>query len=139
MYEKNVTRLKKLLDKYVDIFRVKLGSDPAVKVDPMRIQLRENTVPTRVKPRRYSQDQLQFLDRKIKELEQLGLIYKNSGSTWACTPHLVPKAGPERWRFTMDLRPVNKVTVPHAWPMPHMDTVTAKLAGKNCFASIDLC
>ena len=29
--------------------------------------------------------------------------------------------------------------MPHAWPMPHMDTVTAKLAGKNCFASIDLC
>ena len=54
----NVTRLKKLLDKYVDIFRLKLGSDPAVKVAPMRIQLRENAVPTRVKPRRYSEDQL---------------------------------------------------------------------------------
>ena len=132
-------KLKSLLNKYRDIFRVRLGSDRAVSVPPMNIQLQTGASPVRVIPRKYSKEQLDFLNKKVKELEELGLIFRNTASSWASAPLVVPKKGPEKWRLTVDLRLVNKVTVPHAWPMPHIEEVTASLAGKKCFASIDLC
>ena len=135
----NLDRLHSLVRRYADIFRLKLGSDPPVKIKPMVINLEKECTPFRAKPRRYSVEQLEFLDKKVKELESLGLIYKNNNSSWACAPHIVPKAGSEKWRFTVDLRPVNKVTVPIAWPMPQLEQVVARMSGQRFFASLDLC
>ena len=105
----------------------------------MQIRLAPDSIPVRVKPRRYSEQQSFFLQTKVKELLDLGLIRRNPSSAWASAPLVVPKPDPEKWRFTTDLRPVNKVTVPHAWPMPDLESVTARLAGQHCFAAIDLC
>ena len=132
-------RLRNLLENYADIFRIKLGSDPPVDVPPMAIRLQPDAVPVRVKMRRYTAPQREFLREKVTELEDLGLIYRNSASTWACAAHVVPKPGSEMFRFTTDLRPVNKVTITFAWPMPDLESATAELAGKKCFATIDLC
>jgi len=132
-------QFKKIVWHYADIFRTKLGSDPPAKLPPMVIRLKKDSVPVRVKVRRYPPLQASFLRGKIEELLRLGLIRKNNSSEWACAPLIVPKAGPEGFRFTVDLRPINNQTVPHAWPMPNLETATAELAGDTCYASIDLC
>ena len=67
------------------------------------------------------------------------LIKRNNQSEWASAPLIVPKSGPEHFRFTVDLRPVNSQTVPFTWPMPHFERAVSELAGYTAFATIDLC
>ena len=55
-------------------------------------------------------------------------MYSNPKSKWAAAPLLVPKPGPARYRFTVDLRPVNKYTVQHSHPMPIVEFELTKLA-----------
>ena len=132
--------LGSLVMEFRDIFRSQLGSDPPAKIPPMKIRLKPGTRPFRAKVRKYSPSQAEFLRKKVGELLELGLVYRNPDSRWASAPHLVPKSGSaEQWRFTVDLRAVNKMTEPVAWPMPHLDTLLARLKGSTCFFVIDLC
>jgi Reverse transcriptase (RNA-dependent DNA polymerase)/RNase H-like domain found in reverse transcriptase len=66
------------------------------------------------------------------------MAYRNPNSSWCSAPLLVPKPGPSQFRFTVDLRPVNKQTVPQAWPMPHIESELSKVRGATCFATFDL-
>ena len=45
----------------------------------------------------------------------------------------------EKYRFTVDLRPVNAKTEKYFWPMPQLETVLPKLSGSQYLFSIDLC
>ncbi len=49
----------------------------------------------------------------------------------------MPKEGPEKFRFTVDLRPVNAQTRKKVWPMSHADTMLAKLTGAKTFFQLD--
>ena len=69
----------------------------------------------------------------------MGLVYKNTNSAWASAPLEVPKKGPEKFRFTVDLRALNDQTEKIVWPMPNSETVLSELQGDTCFASFDLC
>ena len=135
----NQQPLKDLVHEFEDVFRVRLGSDPPASITAMKVILTPDATPIRVKVRRYAPPQRQFLRNKIDELLSLGLIYENNTSQWASAPLIVPKAGPEKFCFTVDLRPVNLQTVPHLWPMPNLEQVTSELANDVCYASLDLC
>ena len=135
----DLPKLKSLALSYSDVFRTTLGSDPPMKVPPMNVRLQADAKPVRVKVRRYSPPQAAFLKTEVQKLEHLGLIRRNTESTWACAPLVVPKAGPDKFRLTIDLRPVNSQTVPFAWPMPSLESVVSEVAGDACFATFDLC
>ena len=128
-----------LVIQHLDIFRLKLGHDPPARVPPLRIRLADDAKPVRAKCRNYTPPQRQFLKEKVDELLQLGLVRRNNESRWACAPLIVPKKGPELFRFTVDLRPLNSQTITHAWPMPHLEAISAQLSEDICFATIDLC
>ena len=89
----NLDRLHSLVRRYADIFCLKLDSDPPVKIKPMVVDLKKECTSFLAKPLRYSVEQLDFLDKKVKELESLGLINRNNNSSWACAPHIMPKTG----------------------------------------------
>lgn len=59
-------------------------------------------------------------------------------SAWAAASLLVPKPGPEKFRFTVYLRPVNKFTIEHYFPMPNIGQELTLLVGSKYFASFDL-
>ena len=131
--------MRSLVAEYEDTFRTKLGGDSAADVPPMKIILKQDAVPIRVRVRKYSPPQAVFLRSKVDELLQLGLVKRNATSRWACAPLIVPKPGPEAFRFTVDLRPVNAQTEPQAWPMPNMEAAMSELTGDTCFATMGLC
>jgi hypothetical protein len=79
-----------------DVFRLKLGADPPANVKPLFIKLRDGAEPVRISARKYAPPQLKFMRDKIRELEELGLVYKNPGAEWASPPLNVPKQGPDR-------------------------------------------
>lgn len=131
--------LRSLVFDHAKIFRTRLGSDPPIDSPPMQIKLQDCSRPVRVKLRRYSPPQAAFLRSKVDELLRLGIIRRNNESQWACAPLVVPKAGSEGFRFTVDLRPVNSQTIPYTWPMPDLESATAELSGDSVNAVIDLC
>jgi hypothetical protein len=44
----------------------------------------------------------------------------------------------DQFRFTVDLRTVNKVTIPSSWPIPHLDYELNRVAGSSVFTTFDL-
>jgi hypothetical protein len=83
------------------------------------IKLRDGAEPVRMSARKYAPPQLKFMRDKIRELEKLGLVYKNTGAEWASPPLILPKPGPDQYCMTVDLRVPNASTKPTAWPMPN--------------------
>jgi Reverse transcriptase (RNA-dependent DNA polymerase) len=51
---------------------------------------------------------------------------------------MLPKAGPEKFRLTLDLRYTNSQAEQVSWPMPNMEDELKSLAGSKYFATLDL-
>lgn len=135
--EKGQGRLRSMLDKYRGIFRLRLGNDPPADVDPMKIVLKPGAKPVRAKPRRYSTDGRKFMERYVQRIQEYGFGIVNTQAQWVAAPVLVTKPAPANFRLTFDYRPINAATEPVAWPMPHIDSELADLAGSKHFALID--
>jgi hypothetical protein len=118
---------------------LKLGADPPANVKPLVIKLREGVEPVRMSARKYALPQLKFMRDKIHELEELGLVYNNTGAEWASPPLILQKPGPDQYRMTVDLRVPNASTKPRACPMPNLQVELQDLHGSEVFATLDFC
>ncbi|EGZ09875.1 hypothetical protein PHYSODRAFT_374997, partial [Phytophthora sojae] len=86
---KGVKRLREILLRRQDSFRLEFGSDPPVKVAPLQVRVKVNAQPTKAQPRRYSPDDRAFLDRHTAKLLEFGLVFLNHRSRWASAPRIV--------------------------------------------------
>jgi hypothetical protein len=118
---------------------LKLGADPPANVKPLVIKLRDGAEPVRVTARKYAPPQLKVLRDEIRELEELGLVYNNTGAEWASPPLILPKPGPDQYRMTVDLRVPKASKKPTAWPMPNLQDDLHDLHGSEVFATLDFC
>ena len=99
----------------------------------MRVRLKENCLPIRVKARRYSAEQREFLDAYLQKLVDLGFCEEMATATLL----VHKKESRSKYRFEIDLRPVNAATMKESWPMPHLDSEILELKGSVCFAVLD--
>jgi hypothetical protein len=99
-----VQSLRQLVAECKDVFRLKLGADPPANVKPLVIKLRDGAEPVRTSARKYAPTQLKFMRDKIRELEELDLVYKNTGAEWASPPLILPKPGPNQYRICLTFR-----------------------------------
>jgi Reverse transcriptase (RNA-dependent DNA polymerase) len=139
MSRDGVQSLRQLVTECKDVFRLKLGADPLANLKPLVINLRDGAEPVRMLARKYAPPQLKFMRDKIRELEELGLVYKNTGAEWASPLLIVPKLRPDQYRMTVDLRVQNASTRPTAWPMPNLQDKLHDLHGSEVFATLDFC
>lgn len=130
--------MKDLVYLFKDVFLIGLSSGPPATLKPLEIELVPDAKPVKVKLRKYSQEQKTFLSEFVSELISKGMLYPNPTASWAAAPLLVPKPGPTKFRFTVDLRPVNKYTVKYQYPMPNIEFELHRLAKATCFATFDL-
>jgi hypothetical protein len=107
-------------------------------VRPLKIELKSDAKLKRIPARKYAPPQAQFLAAKMAGMENLGLVKKNLTSRWASPPLILPKARPEKFRFTLDLRYPNFQAEQVSWPMPNMEDELASLAGSKYFATFNL-
>lgn len=138
LHEKEALRLDKIVDDHVDVFRISFSSGPPAKLRPLKIELFHDARPVKVCLRNYTQEQKTFLSDMVKKLVEHGMAYPNPTSAWACAPLLVAKPGPAQFRFTVDLRPVNRFTVKQQYPMPNIEQELGRMAGSRFFATMDL-
>ncbi|KAG6622734.1 Retrotransposon protein, Ty3-gypsy subclass [Phytophthora cinnamomi] len=132
-----VTQLRELLIKYRDVFRVSFGQDPPIRVEPLRVRVRDGATPVRISARRYPPAHMQYLDQHVDELLASGLVYTNPSSRWASPPRIVAKQEPGTYRMTVDTRAVNERTDPIQWPMPELESALGLLEKSTCYVTLD--
>lgn len=131
-------RLSKTVEEHPDIFCESFSAGPPANARPLQIQLRPDAKPIRVCLQKYSHEQRKFLWDMISRLLRCGMIVPNPSASWACAPLLVPKPGPTRFRFTVDLHPVNIYTVRHHFPMPNIEQELTSGSSSKVFPKFDL-
>ncbi|GMF52091.1 unnamed protein product [Phytophthora fragariaefolia] len=136
--EEHVGTVRALLDEFRDIWRDAVGADLPADVEPLRVTLRPDAVPHRSAPRKYAPLQAASIRDYVKALVDDGLIEQNNSARWACAVVPVRKPGTQdKFRLTIDYRPVNSVTVPIAGTMPSAAIQADAFQGKKVFARFD--
>ena len=69
-------------------------------------------------------------------MESQGII-RRSKSSWSSPLHMVEKSNGS-WRPCGNYRQLNLVTKRDMYPPPHMEDLSAQLAGKKVFSKLDL-
>ena len=102
----------------------------------MEIDLVEGARPHRDAPRRLPPDRELVVDGIIAELLTARVISK-SKSPWA-SPIVLAKKPDGSWRFCVDMRRLNSITLRDAYPLPRIDAILDMLSGNKWFSTLDL-
>ena len=100
-----------------------------------KIQLESGARPVKEGIRPLSHQQKEALKEQLRVWLRDGVIRPGT-SPWGSA--LVPvKKKDGSWRWTIDYRAVNKVTVPDSFPTPRIDSLIDSLGGSAVFSSLD--
>ncbi|CAM8969506.1 unnamed protein product [Rhodiola kirilowii] len=128
------------------------GISPAVCMH--RILLDDGAKPLREPQRRLNPIMMEVVQKEIQKLLDADVIYPISDSQWVSPVHVVPKkigitveknAEGEMvttrvkngWRMCIDYRKLNAVTRKDHFPLPFIDQMLDRLAGKPYFCFLD--
>lgn len=124
-----------VLEKFSPFIAEPQGLPPHREYDHA-IALQPNAVPTNARPYRYSPMHKDEIERQIKAMLKSGIIVP-SMSPFASPVLLVLKKDGE-WRFCIDYRRLNELTIKNTFPMPIIDELLDELAGAKYFSKLDL-
>jgi len=128
--------MAKLLRNYGDVFSSgdhDVGLTGAVKHE---IPLTAGTVPIRQPTRRLGPEKKKEVSQQVWDLLDRGLI-EPAHSAWSSPVVLVQKKDGS-WRFCVDYRKLNSVTIQDAYPLPRIDESLDALAASKYFSTLDL-
>ncbi len=83
-----------------------------------------------------SKGKREIFDKTFFELLRYGII-RPSNSPWSSGAFVLPKKD-GTWRFIVDYRELNKITVPDNYPLPNIQEILAYLGGSEWFSVFDL-
>ncbi|UYV81689.1 K02A2.6-like, partial [Cordylochernes scorpioides] len=129
---KEKEQLKQVLERYEDLFSSGLGRSNLAK---HRIDT-EDAKPIKHKPYRVSAKEREIIKEQIDEMLRDGII-RPSSSPWSF-PVILVKKRDGNYRFCVDYRKLNDVTVKDVYPIPRIDEVLDTLQGSKYFSAIDL-
>ena len=133
--KEELCRIRKLVHEYRDCFST--GSSHVGCTDLIEHCIdTANARPIRRHPYRVSPKERQVIADHVKEMMDKGII-RPSSSPWAFPVVLAKKKNGD-WRFCVDYRALNDVTVSDSYPLPRLDDVIERLAGARYFSSLDM-
>jgi len=124
-----------LLEKYQILFEEPTELPPPRQFDHA-IPLLPGAKPVNLRPYRYNPAQKDEVERQIKQMLEQGII-RFSTSPYSSPVILVLKKD-LTWRFCVDFRQLNAITVKNRYPLPVIDELLDELAGACLFTSLDL-
>lgn len=124
-----------VLNVYPHIFDEPKSLPPHRKFDH-HIPLLAGTKPVNVKPYHYTPLQKTEIEAQVTDMLQRGVI-QDSTSPFA-SPVLLVKKKAGTWRFCVDYRHLNNITLKNKYPMPIVDELLDELAGSTWFTKIDM-
>lgn len=126
-------QLNELLDKYSDVFSDEPGITSAVIHD---IKLTTD-IPVHRKPYPVPHHLLKAFESEVEQMLKLRVI-EPSDSPY-CSPVVLVKKSDNTWRFCVDFRALNDVSLFDSEPMPTLDGALGNFVGDCIFSELDLC
>lgn len=131
----NTDLLPALLDEFSAIFAEPTGMPPPRSRDHC-INLVPGSQPVAVRPYRYPASHKDELERQCSTMLAQGLIQRSTSAF--SSPVLLVKKADSTWRFCVDYRALNTITVKDAYPIPVVDELLDELHGARFFTKLDL-
>ncbi|KAJ0895862.1 putative nucleotidyltransferase, Ribonuclease H [Helianthus annuus] len=131
----NDPTIQQLLQTYDHIFQIPTQLPPNRSQDH-HIPTLPMSKPINVRPYRYPQYQKQIMSKLIEEMLRDGVI-KPSQSPFS-SPVLLVRKKDGSWRFCVDYRALNAITIKDRFPIPTVDELLDELHGAVVFSKIDL-
>lgn len=127
--------LQSLLNRFKNITE-EPNTLPPFRPTDHRIVLEDGSRPVNVLPYRYPHFQKTEIEILTSEMLKQGLI-RESTSPYS-SPVLLVKKKDGTWRFCVDYRSLNSITVKDRFPIPTMDELVDELHGAKMFSKLDL-
>jgi hypothetical protein len=127
--------IQNLVEEYKELFQEPKQLPPQRPMDH-HIPLLPGATPVNVKPYRYSPSQKDKIETQLTEMLRHGII-QPSVSPFA-SPVLLVKKKDDTWRFCVDYRRLNALTVKNKYPLPVVDELLDELHGACWFTKLDL-
>jgi hypothetical protein len=127
--------IQQLLLSFDQVFQEPQGLPPSRACDHI-IPLVQGAQPVNVRPYRCLPTMKDEIDTQVKDMLNKGLI-QHSKSSFS-SPVLLVKKKDNTWRFFVDYRHLNSLTVKSKYPVPIKDKLLDELHGSSWFSSMDL-
>lgn len=139
--EEEKENILKICRKYNSVFFLPGDKLGAMKTEPYRIPIKENTAPIATKQYRLPYKQREILQQEIKKLEEDGVIEKST-SPW-CSPVVIVEKTPDpsgkrRYRVAIDYRKINEHILSQTTPLPNIADILEQLGKAIYYTTIDL-
>ena len=127
--------IKQIFDMYPSLTSPHLNPDSTYCGIYHRINTGNNQ-PVHAKTRQLSETKLLSAQEDFRRLQSSGVI-SPSNSEWSSALHMVQKPDGS-FRACGDYRSLNSITVPDRYPIPNINSFSAKLSNSYIFSKIDL-
>jgi len=129
------TEVQSLLDQFEHLFKEPVGLPPSRACDH-EIPLIPGARPVNIRPYRYPPALRDEIEKQVRDMLQQGII-QPSVSLFS-SPVLLVKKKDESYRFCVDFRHLNAITLKSKFPVPVFDQLMDELAGASWFSNLDL-
>ncbi|WVZ95213.1 hypothetical protein U9M48_041007, partial [Paspalum notatum var. saurae] len=128
-------QVQALLDEYQHLFELTVDLPPTRECDHS-IPLLPGASPVSVRPYRFPPALKDEIEKQVHEMLSNGLIQKST-SPFSSSVLLVKKKD-NSWRFCVDYRQLNAITVKSKYPVPIIEELLDELHGSSWFSKLDL-
>lgn len=127
--------VQSLLDEFAEVFAERSDLPPRRACDH-KIPLIPGAQPVSVRPYRYAPALKDEIERQVSEMLQSGLIQPSTSAF--SSPVLLVRKKDHSWRFCVDYRMLNALTVKSKFPIPIVDELLDELSQAQWFSVLDL-
>lgn len=127
--------LKTTLSDFEGIFKESQGLPPK-RIVGHRIPLKEGSEPVNVRPYRHPHGMKTEIERQVEEMLNLRIIRPSNNPY--LSPIIMVKKNDGSWRFYVDYKALNRVTVADKYLIPVIWELLDELQGASYFSKVDL-